>query len=179
MSRIFSHHLLLILAALTSQVRGGAPTTTPAPSCNSGVYINKVTSWNKGYVAKLYLDQSWLSNPTTDWTLDIAFKNTIKEFKVWDADIVDPSTSNNYVMNVNRVKVVNKCWNPILYQCQYLEIQFLVRFPDGVDAEGTTDYDPISIQEEVTYNDGTDGLITYCAPSLGPPTTPAGPATTP
>ena len=23
-------------------------------------------------------------------------------YKVWDADIVDPTTSNNYVMNVNR-----------------------------------------------------------------------------
>ena len=36
----------------------------------------------KGYVGKLYLDQSWLTDPTADWKLDITFKSQVAEFKV-------------------------------------------------------------------------------------------------
>jgi len=144
--------------------------------CDTGSYVNKLHTWNKGYVAKLYLDQSWLANPTTDWTLELTFKNEVKEFKIWDADIINPVTTNNYVIDVSTVKVMNKCWNPILYQCQYLEIQFMVRFPDDVSDESSMDYDILSTSEVVTYNDMTTGTRTYCAPMAGQPVTPAGPA---
>ena len=36
----------------------------------------------KGYIGKLNLDQSWLSKPTSDWSLDLGFCNQVDEFKV-------------------------------------------------------------------------------------------------
>ena len=51
----------------------------------------------------------------------------VAEFKVWDADIVNPATTSNNVSDVTNVGIVNKCYNSIIYPCQYLEITFLVR----------------------------------------------------
>ena len=89
------------------------------------------------------------------------------EFKIWDADIINPQTSQNYVKNVTDVDIMNKCYNPILYSCQYLELSFMVRYPEGVSDETSTDYDIIVVTESVTYNDGAPGIITYCAPMSG------------
>ena len=36
----------------------------------------------QGYVAKLYLDQSWLAQETADWKVAITFANEVHEFKV-------------------------------------------------------------------------------------------------
>ena len=36
----------------------------------------------QGYVAKLYLDQSWLAQETSDWKVAITFANEVYEFKV-------------------------------------------------------------------------------------------------
>jgi len=143
-----------------------------AQLCNSGIYVQKTHPWNKGYVAKLYLDQSWLTYPTSDWMLNITFKNEVDEFKVWDADIINPMTSKDYVYNVTMVDVINKCWNPILYPCQYLELPFLVRFKET--SVTTTDYDVTAVSETVTYNDETTGTEIYCTPMEGQPTAKAG-----
>ena len=74
--------------------------------------------------------------------------------KVWDADIINPNpvNGNKYVNNVTSVevksynlkpalenveqsfiklfpsKVLSKCYNPVLYPCQYLELLFMVRW---------------------------------------------------
>merc|ERR1739838_725490 len=145
--------------------------------CDSGAYVYKSHSWNKGCVAKLYLDQSWLAQQTSDWTLSITFSAQVQEFKVWDADILNltPTNKNNYVLNVANVEIMNKCYNPILYSCQFLELSFMVRYPEGVSDELSTDYDIIVVTEDVTYNDGANGLVTYCPPMAGQPTTPAAP----
>merc|ERR1711910_35363 len=119
--------------------------------CDSAAYVYKSHKWNKGYVAKLYLDQSWLSEQTSDWKLSLTFANQVAEFKVWDADIINPTTKNNYVMEVSSVEVMNKCYNPILYSCQFLELSFLVRYPDGVSDEMSTDYDIVAVTEDITY----------------------------
>jgi len=141
--------------------------------CDPGSYVHKSHTWNKGYVGKLYLDQSWLAQQTSDWKLEITFANIVAEFKIWDADIINPPTSQNYVKDVGLVEIMNKCYNPILYSCQYLELSFMVRYPEGVSDETSTDYDIIVVTESVTYNDGALGIKTYCAPMAGQPTTPA------
>ena len=51
-------------------------------SCLSGVTIEKTHIWSTGYIGKLKLDQSWLSKPTSDWTLDLGFCKEVSEFKV-------------------------------------------------------------------------------------------------
>ena len=51
-------------------------------SCLSGVTIEKTHVWSTGYIGKLMLDQSWLSKPTSDWTLDLGFCKEVSEFKV-------------------------------------------------------------------------------------------------
>ena len=81
----------------------------------------------QGYVGKLYLAQSWLAQQTADWRLDLTFASHLLQFKVWDADILSPATTSNYVSNVTSLSIMNKCYNPILYSCQYLELPFLVR----------------------------------------------------
>merc|ERR1712106_333052 len=146
-----------------------------AAQCDAGAYVYKSHTWNKGYVAKLYLDQSWMAQQTSDWKLAITFANEVNEFKVWDADIITPDTKNNYVASVTSVSIMNKCYNPILYSCQFLELSFMVRYPEGVSDELSTDYDIIAVTEDVTYNDGATGSVTYCPPMAGQPTTPAAP----
>merc|ERR1739838_44167 len=121
--------------------------------CDSGAYVYKSHSWYKWYVAKLYLDQSWLAQQTSDWTLSITFSAEVQEFKVWDADILNPT--------------------PTLYSCQFLELSFMVRYPEGVSDELSTDYDVVAVTETVNYNDGASGDQTYCPPMAGQPTTPA------
>lgn len=91
-------------------------------------YNDKYMSEWQGYVGKLYLDQSWLTGPTIDWQLNITFANQVSEFKVWDADIYSGSpVSGNNVSDVVSVGVSNKCYNSIIYPCQYLELTFLIR----------------------------------------------------
>merc|ERR1712186_122085 len=127
---------------------------------------------------KMYLDQGWLTQQTSDtvfWRLTATFQNEVKEFKVWDADIINPNpvNGNKYVNNVTSVEVLSKCYNPVLYPCQYLELLFMVRFPDSIADEFTTDFDLAAVSEAVTYNDGSSGSRDYCAPNDGSPTTPA------
>jgi len=153
-------------------------TAAQASSCDSSIYVEKIHSWNKGYTGKMYLDQGWLTQQTSDsvfWRLTATFQNEVKEFKVWDADIINPNPGygNKYVNNVTSVEVLSKCYNPVLYPCQYLELLFMVRFPDSVADEYTTDYDLAAVTEAVTYNDGSSGSRDYCAPNDGAPTTPA------
>jgi len=152
--------------------------STFAQSCDPSIYVEKIHAWNKGYTGKMYLDQGWLTQQTSDsvfWRLTATFQNEVKEFKVWDADIINPSPANGnkYVTNVTSVEVLSKCYNPVLYPCQYLELLFMVRFPDSIADEFTTDYDLAAVTEAVTYNDGSSGSRDYCAPSDGAPTTPA------
>jgi len=142
------------------------------PSCNSAIYFEKNHPWNKGYVAKLYLDQSWLTYETSEWRLNITFNSKVDEFQIWDADIINPMTTKNYVYNVTQVEIVAKCWNPVLYSCQFLEVPFLVRFPET--DMNTMDYDVVAVSESVTYNDEATGTQTYCAPIPGQPTSAAG-----
>merc|ERR1712038_1062845 len=138
--------------------------------CNSGAFVNKHHTWNKGYVGKLHLDQTWLSGPTITWQLNVTMASEVAEFKVWDADIVNPATTSNNVSDVTNVGIVNKCYNSIIYPCQYLEITFLVRFPEGISNETTSDYDISMVREDVSYSDTSDGYVVYCSPTLGQPT---------
>merc|ERR1711887_157398 len=165
----YTMHFILPLSFLIISLQG------IAGQCDGGAYVYKSHTWNKGYVAKLYLDQSWLAQQTSDWKLSLTFANQVAEFKVWDADIINPTTKNNYVMEVSSVEIMNKCYNPILYSCQYLELSFMVRFPEGVSDEMSTDYDIIAVTQDITYNDGATGSNTYCMPLAGQPTTPATP----
>ena len=68
--------------------------------CVDGFTVEKTHTWEKGYIGKLVLDQSWLSKPTQDWVLDLGFCNQVEEFKVWSASILSPSTDNNLVKNL-------------------------------------------------------------------------------
>ena len=80
----------------------------------------------QGYTGKMYLDQGWLTQQTSDsvfWRLTATFQNEVKEFKasyfvvvffstlfkVWDADIINPNPGygNKYVNNVTSVEVSN------------------------------------------------------------------------
>merc|ERR1712087_442518 len=83
--------------------------------CDPEVYVFKSHQWNKGYVGKLYLGQTWLSGPTISWSLNITFNTLLEEFKVWDADLLSPvlaeSISSSSVRNVSSVVVANKCYN--------------------------------------------------------------------
>jgi len=144
-------------------------------SCDSSIYVDKIHSWNKGYTGKLYLEQSWLDQQTADWKLAATFAGQLKQFKVWDADIVNPAplAGKNYVANVSSVEIINKCWNQVLYPCQYLELNFMVRFPDSVSDEFSSDFDLSAVTQTVTYNDGSAGSRGYCGPTSGQPTTPA------
>merc|ERR1712037_31415 len=110
--------------------------STFAQSCDPSIYVEKIHSWNKGYTGKMYLDQGWLTQQTSDsvfWRLTATFQNEVKEFKVWDADIINPSPAygNKYVNNVTSVEVLSKCYNPVLYPCQYLELLFMARLKSG------------------------------------------------
>ena len=78
-------------------------------------------------MGKLYLDQTWLSGPTDQWDLNITLVGEAEEFKVWDADILSPITNTDTVNNVRSISVINKCYNAIIYPCQFLELTFLVR----------------------------------------------------
>ena len=51
-------------------------------SCLDGVTVEKTHTWSTGYIGKLLLDQSWLTKPTSDWTLDLGFCSQVSEFKV-------------------------------------------------------------------------------------------------
>merc|ERR1711973_794536 len=165
--KMLSSKHFLILTALFIKVNS---------QCNAGIYMMKTHSWNKGYVAKLYLDQSWLNMATSEWKLNLLFNDEVAEFKVWDAEILNPSTSTNYVSNATAVEIMNKCWNPIAHSCQYLDLNFLVRFDETVVS--TTNYDLISVVENASYSDGTTGSVTYCAPISDEPPATAGSTTT-
>lgn len=131
-------------------------------------YVYKSHSWNRGYVGKLYVDQNKLMGSTSKWDLDITFDNEVKEFKIWDADI--QGSSKNYKNNVTQLVVQNKCYNPILYSCQFLELSFLVRFPDEVSDERSKDYDIKSLVESVELSDGTLQTINFNTICEGQPT---------
>jgi len=86
--------------------------STLAQSCDPSIFVEKIHAWNKGYTGKMYLDQGWLTQQTSDsvfWRLTATFQNEVKEFKVWDADIINPNpvTGNKYVNNVTSVEVDN------------------------------------------------------------------------
>ena len=89
--------------------------------------VEKTHTWEKGFIGKLILDQSWLSKPTEDWLLELGFCSEVEEFKIWSASIVSPPAQGNLVKNVEAVNISNVCWNGILYSCQSYEISFLVR----------------------------------------------------
>merc|ERR1719464_34145 len=58
--------------------------STLAQSCDPSIYVEKIHYWNKGYTGKMYLDQGWLSQQTSDsvfWRLTATFQNQVKEFK--------------------------------------------------------------------------------------------------
>jgi len=131
-------------------------------------YLYKSHTWNRGYVAKLYVDQNQLQGSTIKWDLDITFNNEVKEFKIWDADI--QNVTKNYVINVDQVVVENKCYNPILYSCQFLELSYLVRFPDDVSDESSTDYDIKSLVESVELSDGQLQTLNFDTLCEGQPT---------
>ena len=78
-------------------------------------------------MGKLYLDQTWLSGPTDQWDLNITLVGEAGEVKVWDADILSPITNTDTINNVTSISVINKCYNAIIYPCQFLELTFLVR----------------------------------------------------
>ena len=82
-------------------------------------------------MGKLYLGQTWLSGPSASWSLNISFSGQLEEFKVWDADLQAPDLADSIsparVSNVSSVVVADKCYNSILYPCQYLHLSFLVR----------------------------------------------------
>ena len=96
--------------------------------CLNGMSVEKTHTWEKGFIGKLILDQSWLSKPTEDWLLELGFCSEVEEFKIWSANIVSPATQGNLVKNVEAVNISNVCWNGILYSCQSYEISFLVRY---------------------------------------------------
>ena len=89
--------------------------------------MEKTHSWNSGYIGKLTLDQTWLTQQSLDWLLNITFCQNVTEFKVWSGDIVFPTTTNQSVFNIKEVLVQNTCWNNILYPCQNLTLTFMVR----------------------------------------------------
>ena len=138
--------------------------------CLDGFSVEKTHSWEKGYIGKLVLDQSWLSKPTEDWLLDLGFCNEVEEFKVWSANIVSPATDTNLVKNVEGVNISNVCWNGILYSCQTWELSFLVRFPTS-SPSNTANYDVETVSQHVTLGDGSVSTQTFCPASCSPPTT--------
>ena len=95
------------------------------------IFIINFASKKQGYTGKMYLDQGWLTQQTSDsvfWRLTATFQNEVKEFKasyfviifllknltltlikVWDADIINPNPGygNKYVNNVISVEVSN------------------------------------------------------------------------
>ena len=90
--------------------------------------VEKTHTWEKGFIGKLILDQSWLSKPTEDWLLELGFCSEVEEFKIWSATIVSPASQGNLVKNVEAVNITNVCWNGILYSCQSsLSFKFPVR----------------------------------------------------
>merc|ERR1711953_364925 len=141
--------------------------------CDPEVYVFKSHQWNKGYVGKLYLGQTWLSGPSISWSLNLTFTSLLEEFKVWDADIQSPSLAQSIssasVRNVRSVVLANKCYNSILYPCQYLHLSFLVRFGSGSELT-TEDYDISSVLETVDFSDGSSQAMEYCSPIQGQPT---------
>lgn len=138
--------------------------------CLDGFTVEKTHTWEKGYIGKLVLDQSWLSKPTEDWLLDLGFCNQVEEFKVWSANIVNPTTASNLVKNVEAVNISNVCWNGILYSCQTWELSFLVRFPIS-SPSNSADYDVETVSQHVTLGDGSVSTQTFCPASCSPPTT--------
>ena len=96
------------------------------------ISISFLQTKKQGYTGKMYLDQGWLTQQTSDsvfWRLTATFQNEVKEFKasylvvvfsllkhliltrfkVWDADIINPNPGygNKYVNNVTSVEVSN------------------------------------------------------------------------
>merc|ERR1719219_1244159 len=142
--------------------------------CDPDIYVFKSHNWNKGYVGKLYLGQTRLTGPSSSWSLNITFRAQLEEFKVWDADIQSPvlaeSISSAPVSNVSSIVVANKCYNSILYPCQYLHLSFLVRFPAASELT-TMDYDISAVLETVDFSDGSSESVEYCSPNEGQPTT--------
>merc|ERR1719219_3345315 len=135
--------------------------------CDPDIYVFKSHNWNKGYVGKLYLGQTRLTGPSSSWSLNITFRAQLEEFKVWDADIQSPTVAESISSApVSNVVVANKCYNSILYPCQYLHLSFLVRFPSASEVT-TEDYDISSLLETVDFSDGSSQSVEYCSPIQG------------
>merc|ERR1711953_134791 len=128
--------------------------TISSAQCLGGMTVEKTHTWEKGFIGKLILDQSWLSKPTEDWLLGLGFCSQVEEFKIWSATIVSPASQGNFVKNVEAVNITNVCWNGILYSCQSYEISFLVRFPT-TSSSSTAAYDLETVTEHVPLSDGT------------------------
>ena len=50
----------------------------------------------------------------------------VEEFRVWDADIASSNVATDTVTNVSSVSLINKCYNAVIYPCQYLEERILI-----------------------------------------------------
>merc|ERR1711953_558879 len=120
--------------------------TISSAQCLGGMTVEKTHTWEKGFIGKLILDQSWLSKPTEDWLLELGFCSEVEEFKIWSATIVSPASQGNLVKNVEAVNITNVCWNGILYSCQSYEISFLVRFPTTSTTTTTTFYSNVGLK---------------------------------
>ena len=77
--------------------------------------VEKTHTWEKGFIGKLILDQSWLSKPTEDWLLELGFCSEVEEFKIWSDNIVSLATQGNMLEAVN---ISNVYWNGFLYVWQ-------------------------------------------------------------
>ena len=47
------------------------------------------------------------------------------------------------------------------------QTMIIIRFPEGISNETTTDYDISMVKEDVSYSDSSDGYVVYCSPTLG------------
>ena len=43
----------------------------------------------------------------------------------------------------------------------------IIRFPEGISNETTSDYDISMVREDVSYSDTSDGYVVYCSPTSG------------
>merc|ERR1711874_426693 len=136
--------------------------------CEPELYFSKSHNWNKGYVGKLYLGHNWLSGPSVGWSVNITFNSVVEQLRVWDADIVSPAPGEGaQLSNVSNVVIAYRCYNSILYPCQYLHLSFLVRFAE-VSEVTTSKYDISSVHETADLSDLLQS-VQYCPPIPGQP----------
>merc|ERR1712098_927656 len=82
--RMTSSSMMPFLLAILFVFLGTTAAQYSSSSCDSSIYVEKIHSWNKGYTGKMYLDQGWLAQQTSDsvfWRLTATFQNEVKEFK--------------------------------------------------------------------------------------------------